>query len=631
MKVTPRIQKFMGGGKYDSSFTIFEPVARPSYGDQSSSRGSGSRSKKDKDSDRGDLTEKDFFSMIKDIDGLPMEMLSIVKSLQDHLRLAELTGASQEDIAVQYINNLYKIKIAADNKEKFKQAKAEAEKNGAWGEPAIAMNGDLVAQDAETGELTTVDLRSYMQNRDAYKILSVAQLGYLREWDPRLNGNQEAFNVMRNSMGYESFQALLKEAIGTLGKSTNSYTGLFTNEGKASKGLEILQNLSQDDLNKIDSSGSVLQGLYEYVITDTTQANQIEALANYLVNALPQRARTWASLKTGNPNSGQALKDFVVASLLPGGSESHTLKTNYKGSIDKVTGTKADGSKQQDANMGFWAQVQIDSGGTPSTLNFLVDKGSMSTEGKFYGTTPGLDKDQSLSEYLAKSGIAHIRDTNSITFGDVKLSTDSYNDVMIKAGSGAYVVTLPVKDGKVWLEVIKTYENFKDQLKGLEEGSQAYFNKVKELLNEPEYIALGPILESDGKLKPSNSRHFLVLEGLASSRTAGIKDGQKTGFDDIDSDFIISAGDDAELFRTIEAGLSNKERGQYKLDNNVIWWNNDKIYRGNIYIPLNTSAISAANADKTKLKESTVYRYEGYEQDWQKTNSQGSTSAKALW
>jgi hypothetical protein len=52
--------------------------------------------------------------------------------------------------------------------------------------------------------------------------------------------------------------------------------------------------------------------------------------------------------------------------------------------------------------------------------------------------------------------------------------------------------------------------------------------------------------------------------------------------------------------------LSNKDRGEYKIDGNWFSFNNDTLYRGNIYIPLNMNPLSAMNADNNDVKESTA-------------------------
>lgn len=145
------------------------------------------------------------------------------------------------------------------------------------------------------------------------------------------------------------------------------------------------------------------------------------------------------------------------------------------------TKDKSGSSKEEDPKEGFWRQVQSGKGGDDSTLNLLVKKGTMSVDGKFYGATPGPDQNCSLGDYLTKSGVGYmVKNPKAITFGDVKISTDSFNDVMVNVNSGAYVVTLPVKDGKVWVEAVEVFSDFNDELKrsGLQPGSAEYQRKA---------------------------------------------------------------------------------------------------------------------------------------------------------
>lgn len=642
MKVIPtqKIQMFQQGGSAPF-FTVYRPSEEPSDKQVQAARAQAAAAK-EKASKDDDISLKDVLDLVKDIDGLPMEMMSIIRPLQDMLTMQNLTGIKTASFTTQYLDNVFKLKLAADNKKQFEDAVKTAETNGSMAEPAIAMNGDLVVQDSETGKLQTVSLKKYRANPQAYNILTVAKLKELRKWDPRLNFDQEVFDIIRNSMGYEAFEKLLKEGIESLGTSSVQYKGYASNEGEAAKGWEVLRNLPEDDLALAMSSASSVQGLFEYNIVNSTQRKQIDELLTYLVATLPQRAKTWAALQLGSDNPQQAIRDLVLQKLLSRNTTQHTFSLNYEGSSDDSSSKgKSGGGKGEDPKEGFWRQGISGKGGETSSFNLMVNRGTLSVMGKYYGTTPGLDKDCSLSEYLSASGINFAADLRSITFGDIKLSSDSFNDVMVNAGSGAFIVTLPVKDGKVWIDVIETYQDFEDELRksGAKPGTMGYENKAKELLNSSEYAALRPIMQANGQLKPSNARQFLVLEGLTSSRAAGVsnEDGKKHSFDDINSNFVISAGDDKELYKTLETGLSSEGRGKYKLDYNE-WYDitayfgdYHKLYKGNIYIPLTTNPINAMNADGNDIKESTAKRYEAAQQWMEKDNIKGPTDSRKLW
>lgn len=612
MKVTPKYQK---GGSFDAFFTTYTPIQTESPRQISESQRSSGNSQS---TEKGKLTEKDFFDMIKDIDGLPNEMSNIVSDLMGTFQLSNLTGIDTGDLATTYLQNLYQIKIAAQNKKRYDDVLANASKNGALAEPAISMDGKLIVQN-DDGSIGTVSLETYNSDRDKYqdRLLTVSNLANMRRYDPRLVNNQYIFDVIDNSMGYEAFQELLSKATQSIGSSETTGNSMFSVEGKASKGLALLQTLREDD--RLRAYGSVTaEGLYEYKIIDKDQLNQINALTSYLAAVLPDRAKTWAAFKTRQSNKNQATKDLVFQLLLGRSQDSHQFDIQYKGGMGKVQGTSQSGSSQEDPKKAFWSQVQSGLGGDDFKFTILNKKSSMSIDGKFHGTTPGLDSNKSLGDYISTSGVGHlIRNNKNITFGDRKISIDSFNDVMVSAYSGAAVVTLPIKaDGTVDLNIAERWASVLDKMEdsGLVENTPEYNQKYKQLLAENQ---LDGLIDSNGNLNQNRFGQFLVLEGYTSEKANTIQDNKKVSFKEIQSDFILPAGDDSELYNTIKQGLSNKERGDYELNDGLF---NDELFKGSIYIPLNTNPINGYNADQTQIKESTAYLYEKAQQQYS-TNS----------
>lgn len=631
MNVVP---KFQQGGGFDSLFTQSTPIQIETP--KKSKQGESRKQSKDNSDEKGKLTEKDLFNMIKEIDGLPNEMRALVNNLMNVFQMSSVTGTNINNLATTYLSNLYQLKIAQQNKTKYDQALKNAQQNGAMQEPAISPDGKLIVQ-TEDGKVKSIGLDTYFNDKEKYSPLTVSNIAHLRAYDSDFNNNQTSFDIINNSVGFESFQKLVETAKANLGSTNYTRNGYFSAEGQASKGLDLLKTLQQND--QVQAIGSVTaEGLYEYKIIDKNQLQQINALTSYISALFPDRAKTWAAWKLQTSDKNKATKDLVLQYLLSGQTTSHQFDITYHGTMDHVTGntkSKSGSSKEEDPKEGFWRQIQSGKGGDDSTFNLLVKKGTMSVDGKFYGATPGPDQNCSLGDYLTKSGVGYmVKNPKAITFGDVKISTDSFNDVMVNVNSGAYVVTLPVKDGKVWIEAVEVFSDFNDELKrsGLQSGSAEYQRKAQELLKQPKYVPLVPIMQSNGELKPSNSGQFLVLEGLASSKTRGVspQTGNKESIDEFDTNFILSAGDDEELYRTLETGLSTKDRGEYKLDNNLVWWNNDKIYKGNIYIPLTTNPINSMNADENEIKESTAYKYEEAQQVWNKQNTRGSVDSNIL-
>lgn len=623
MKIIP---KFQAGGGFESLFTVYSPprASQQAYAAQASQPQKSTS--KESDDEKGELTEKDFFNMLKEIDGLPNEMQSIVKNLVDTFKINKLTGIELSDLATTYLQSLYKIRQAADNKKKYDDSQKRALETGSMTEPAITADGKIIIQDKE-GKLNAVSLDTFMNNRDNYEaVLTVSNLLNLRAYSPSLANNFTVFDTVNSSIGYYEFQNLIKQAVQSLGTDTVSRS-MFSNEYQASKGLEVLNELKDQEQLQDGSSVSSDQ-LYRYKIINKTQKNQIDQLTSYISALLPNNAKVWAALKLDTSNKEEATAKLITTYLASGSSSTNEVIVN-----PVSNGHKKGSSDEEDPKEGFWRQVQSGKGGSEDTFNLLVGTSRLSVDGKLYGAIPGITQNCSLGDFISNSNVGYIiTDPKKITFGDINLSTDSFNDVMVNTSSGAFVTKLPVdQTGKVNFEILDIYAKITDELKnrGLTKGTQEYLVNEAKLLKKK---GLDVLIDSNtGLPNPKYFRNFLVLEGITSGKAYGVEpiNGKKQSINDIDSKLIINAEDD-ELYDTLRKGLSNKDRGEYELDNNFWSWNNDKLYRGNIYIPLNTNPLNAVNADENDIKTSTALEYEKAQQILSKRINQGSTESNLI-
>lgn len=621
MKIIP---KFQGGGGFDSLFTVYNPATQRSRQQQASHVEKSTKSESNED--KGKLTEKDLFTMLKDIKGLPNEMKSIVSNLIDTLSISKMTGVGLEDLSTTYLQSLYKITQATDNKAMYDEAYKKAVETGSMSEPAITANGELVVQD-NSGKVQKVTLENFVQNKDKYRnILTVSNLLNLRAYDPSFTYDYTVFDTVNSSMGYSAFQKLIKEAVGTLGSSQVT-RGIMSSESElASKGLDVLSQLKESDQIQPGTQVSS-DSLYRYKIIDQNQKKQVDYLTSYISALLPENAKIWAAIKLRTSDKEKATSSLITTYLSSGET-----------TVSEVTMQPTKGGRgstnEEDPKEGFWRQVQSGKGGTEDTFNLLVGKSHLSVDGKLYGAVPGITQNCSLGDYISSSNVGYIiKDPKKITFGDINLSTDSFNDVMVNTSSGAFVVKLPIdQSGKVNFAILDEYAKITDELKkeGLKEGTREYQFKEAQLLKSKKLDML--IDPSTGLPNPRYFGNFLVLEGLTSSKAYGVQsiDGKKESFDDIDSNLIINAGDNDELYDSLRRGLSNKDRGEYELDNNLWSWNNDKLYRGNIYIPLNTNPLNAVNADNNDIRTSTALEYERAQQILSKRINQGDIGSNLI-
>ena len=622
MKVVPKLQR---GGSFDPYFTIYNPIQDdPHMWSPQNNRGGRSRGTTQEDLEKGMLTEKDFFGMLKEIDGLPNEMMSIVKDLTNTFRLKNLTGIGTDNLSTMYLMNLYHVKVASQNKQKYDTAMQNAWNNGALAEPAISMDGKLVAQD-KNGEITTVSLDDYLKNSDDYSIMSVTNLAHQRAYDPRFAGNQSAIDIINNSMGFEAFQKLLSQAKQSLGTSEVTRNGYFTNEGEASKGLKLLQTLSQND--QVQALGSVTaQGLYEYKIIDKSQLNQLNALTSYIVATLPDRAKTWAAFKMGTSDKNKATKDLVFQYLLSGTNDTHSFDINYKGSMNKVEGgTKESTSKEEEPKMTYLTAVQNGYGNRMATRTLNPGtQGSFSVNGTAYGAF--LDQDQktvsdlTLQDLLDKTGLGGISNPRSITFGEELINPNLLSKVAIENTGGFQAILPCIREGDTVRPDFDLIRSFDDVVQEVnrELGDNSTYEERQSLLekkiaNKPE---LQDLLNMSGKLDLNKVAPFFIVDGLVSDQNFEL--GEKSPMVSFTDD-----QNDVDYFKAV----TNPE----KFDDDDSWWGDhllgtfDKVYRGSIYIPIQSNnRLAALLFSKQQVKDSTA---RALEQEYQKAQLPSMRSA----
>lgn len=635
MKIIP---KYAGGGNVSSFFTVYQATPNPQIGgtptstktsdsksDSVTVKDSSKSSKSESDDTKGKLTEKDLFNMVKDVDGLENERSKIIASLKHTLEMQNLTGASASDISNTYLTVLNKIKTAKDNKERYKEALQDAKTNGSLGEVAISLNGGVYVQNAK-GNVLEMSLETYQANKDKYSLLTNGNLAYLRKYDPRtaFTKNDNVFETISNGVGFESFQKAIDTAKSQLGNYSYTEKGMAGKEVLA--GLKAYQNASSEQQQKYIKEA--LDGKYEYTSETSTNANNIKAFLTYLSAVLPNRMKIWASLKTGIKDPNQAAQALVGQYLSGRTSESTKYSVDYIGTDAKLKASgkgSGDGSSSE-PKKGFWQQLQTDQGGDTQNYNLIVGKGHMSVTGKYYGTTPGMEENTSLTKYIGNSKVGYlIKNGRGITFGDQTLSSDSFDDVMVNASGGAMVATLPINsDGKVNFEILGTYTKIESKLKaaGLKPGTDKY-NKAKvQVLKK---LGLGYLVDAaNGRVNPKYFGHFLILEGVASSKTRTLNNNEQGNMSG--DEYVQDASGNSQLYDTVKRALSDKNKGEYELDNNWFKFNNDKLYKGNIYIPINQNALNGANADDNEVK---VSQAQGYERDMQRQEERQNNWEKA--
>ena len=591
MKIVP---KFKGGG-ISSLFSTYTSLP------QESRRQQVVRSSKEDNSDKKELTEKDFFSMLKDIDGLPNDMRDIVSELMATFQLKNLTGIDIDDLANTYLSSLYKIRVAAQNKKRYDAVLDNAGKNGALYEPAITPSGELIAQN-EDG-IQQISVQEYLQNKEEYqgRLLTVSQLANLRAYDPTLAYDNSIFSIIDNGVGFESFQALLKQALTDIGSTQVSRDGLFSYEGQAAKALELLQTLSQED--KAQLLGSVIgEGQYQYQVKDENQVNQISSLLDYIISTFPERAKIWASLKTGKADSEEATRTLVAKYLVAGANIKHDLSITYKEPNKEKTSSektgKAVGSETELNTAAKWAlgfgnseTIVINPGTSLSRMVNSITMPLVKANGDPLGANSTLQQ-------ATEGQYGAILDLTNVTMGMNRIDPAFFNQVVLQDGKISSIdFPCRIVGGRVVPDLSKatTAKKVKaDQIlkaKGIDVHNQESIKKNYGIINQVyQQLGLPAAYNSDGSLDSNTWRRFGVINASTDGRVLG-EDAITEGLSEITDDYKVD-----NIVSIMQA--NNKD---YTFSHS--WFGSDTLYQGTIWIPVKPEINSALAGEKMKVGE----------------------------
>lgn len=607
MKIIP---KFQGGGGIESLFTTYVPVQAPQQPRSVQTSQSERSSRQDSDDDKGKLTEKDFYAMLKNIDGLPNEMQSIISNLIDTLSINKIAGIELSDLSTIYLQSLYNIRQAVNNKKQYDEAQKRAIETGAMSEPAITVDGKLVIQDKE-GRIRQVSLEDFMSNRDRYEtVLTVSNLLNLRAYDPSFANDFSIFDIANNSVGYQSFQKLVKDAVNTLGSTQISREGMFSVEGQASKGLELLKTLKDSD--QIQAIGSVTaEGLYKYNVIDKSQLSQINAFTSYITTILPDNIKTWAALKLQNPNKNEATKNLILQYLLSGNTEQHSFDIDYVGSIEKVTGNKTDSNQ----NKAISDTVDLNTAmkwlaGFGTYDIFTINPGSNYATQVFSNTMPLTDSDKkylgvnSLLQQASQGEYAGILDFNSTSMGMQKIDPVNFGKVVLTDGKissidypskvlddGTIVPDLSPQTSQAKLNADKEIKqlgiNLSDQ-----DSIQRNYQQINNIYQKHK---LQPAYNPDGT--PTNNwTRFGVINASASNNTLGLGA--------LDNNELLQVIQDDSVVDNLLQITQEENYDKNEWYNPADWGGNyDHFYRGTVWIPVKISYIAASANNSMKVNE----------------------------
>lgn len=577
------------------------------------------------DSDKGKLTSKDLYTMLKEkLKGLPSDVDAAMwklQSVEESLNL-DFFHDFTSNIENKYLNALQTMNQLSFSREQYDKALDNVKSNGGLNEAAIDQYGQVYMTNGKDYKLMSPE----EAKQSGWKQMTNQDLLYLRANDPSLSGKDEILNVVNNGIGISQVTKMIQDSIENLGTNSNSETAYATTQqGQLIQGLNDFIKAAQET-GQYDAS---IEDLYKAQIINKTQASQASQAIAYIYKTLPQNAKSLLKTRTEGGTDKEAL-NLVSTLVLSKTSTEKSFSADLEGGPTKKSMSKdANAGSKDDMKTSLPLQIMQDMGES-DIAPITIDKGDgiqMSVYGSFFSAVTDKKGDTitntSLQNMLAQSGLQDIvKNVRNITFGDQKLTPEQLSKITYN-NTGVVRAELPVnEDGTVKLSVLDDFNAAMNEIKGLGNASREQVEAIKAKYHLDQY------LKDDGTPDPKHTAPFILTEGYTTEKN-GIEDTVyvkhiKNPTDDqiqlIKDSLTVGTGKDAKV----------PDIDTFDWYNPFDLFSTENIYKATIYIPISTNVGAAVRGGNQNLDYNEALKYEMKYRNFQKMNDAKTTSADVL-
>ena len=579
------------------------------------------------DADKGKLTSKDLYTMLKEkLKGLPSDVdvaMWKLQSVEESLNL-DFFHDFTSNIENRYLNALQTMNQLSFSREQYDKAMETVKSNGGLNEAAIDQYGQVYVTNGKDFKLMSPD----QAKQSGWTMVTNQDLLYMRANDTNLAGNDKILNVVNNGIGISQVTKMIQDSIGNLGTNSNSETAYATTQqGQLIQGLNDFIKAAQET-GQYDAS---VEDLYKAQIINKTQAQQAQQAISYIYQTLPENAKALLKTRTEGGTDKEAL-GLVSQLILSKTSEDRQFTVDLEGGPTKKSMSKdANAGSKDDTNMKTSLPLQImQDMGESDVAPVTIDKGDgiqMSVYGSFFSAVTDKKGDTitntSLQNMLAQSGLQDIvKNVRNITFGDQKLTPEQLSKITYN-NTGVVRAELPVnEDGTVKLSVLDDFNAAMNEIKGLGNVSPQQVQAIKAKYHLDQY------LKDDGTPNPKHTAPFILTEGYTTEKN-GIEDTAfvkhiKNPTDDqiqlIKDSLTVGTGKDAKV----------PDIDTFDWYNPFDWFGTENIYKATVYIPISNNVGAAVRGGNQNLDYNEALKYEMKYRNFQKMNDAKTTSADVL-
>lgn len=618
MRIIPKYQQ---GNPFSGYFRVFKPfIPQPETTRQTASSSRRKSSSESDDKEKGKLTEKDLFTLFKDIkNGLPNDTDVLFKKFSSILQQASDLGEDGiNDISTLYMSVLQQLPHLESSKKEFENAYNRAVQSGSLNDIAITTSGHVLATDLESGKMIPLTPEQWAKRKKGqYEAITNGNLLWLRRESPQYAGRDDIFQVVQNGISLEGVHKMIKDRL-NIGSQTSSYDQFMSREGvmgidmskldeNQKKGIEALQQIVANGPNGYYKNSSESTGA-----TD----QQIAAAIAYIYQTLPDNAKTRLAIE------GDGTRKTVEATIMAliTGQLNSTIKNNYSYIGKGGTGENGEGSDGFEEDKSKWTMAQRLQNGMGRQESITLNFGDNNYTTTLGTTMPLVGKNEVPLQIGNSLGSARegsyggIFNWNSITVGGVPISSLSASQMIVRDGDITMIDypctidsagrVIPIVSEKVRKNKAEAEQEIRSKginLDNIDVRKQRY----QEINNIYEKHGISPRYNKDGELNNGAWAEFGIVN-IALDGDSAMEIGE--------SMLQQITGRDAELISS------------YLKENNDGIKYSKKVYQGQAWIPLkvsNVAAMATAEGTETQVRNQ-------YDRDRARETQQNLTLGKQL-
>ena len=575
------------------------------------------------DSDKGKLTSKDLYTMLKEkLKGLPSDIdvaMWKLQSVEESLNL-DFFHDFTSNIENKYLNALQTMNQLSFSREQYDKAMETVKSNGGLNEAAIDQYGQVYVTNGKDFKLMSPE----EAKQSGWTIVTNQDLLYMRANDANLAGNDKILNVVNNGIGIDKITEYIQKCIQGLGAS-KSEENLYANVNAGT----ILKGLN-DFKQAVAQSGNydaTIQDLYSGKLMTKDSAEQAQQALAYIYRSLPNNMKSLLKTRTEGGTDDEAvvmIGQLISSKTSPEKSFDLKLEDTALNHQEKSSKGDKDPHSIDGLSMNPVAMLQAGYGqkneftiqtaaGASNGIQIPTVQMPITKNGESIGMA-------SLSD-IASSDYAGYLDFSNAFMGDVQIPQAGMQNIAID-GTALYTAYLPLDiqyfnetgQKRPDIAMLGRYKQAQNEIRQSGTKDPRQINAIYKNHNLP--VMYGP----NGDIL-TNYIKFGIVNGTALDNAFG--DEAKV------ADYLSETTDKNTIANTLN--ILNKGRGEKnKVEyDEKSWWDsispvfNDytHVYKGTIFMPINDDYFTYSAAAGSKPTTAQAEMIEARQQAASKTRN----------